>query len=87
MLEYLANAVYKTDIEAYRQLMKTVNINVRYEMIAYSEFFDKYRDSIASDVSGAVNNSYLISQGQTSGTRSYGLVVDLCVAYYKSNKA
>lgn len=87
MLEYLSNAVYKTDIEAYRQLMKTVDINVRYEMIAYSEFFDKYRDSIASDVSGAVNNSYLISQGQTSGTRSYGLVVDLCVAYYKSNKA
>jgi hypothetical protein len=44
-------------------------------------FFDKYRESTVSEVSGAINNSYLQLQG-TEGTRSYGLVVDLAVAYY-----
>ena len=83
MFEYLSNALYKADREAYRELIKTVDINVRYELVAYSDFFDKYRDSVASDVSSAVNNSYLVMQGQTAGTKSYGLVVDLAVAYYK----
>ena len=55
---------------------------MRSELRAYSAFFDKYRDSAVSEVSGAVNNAYLQMQG-TEGTRSYGLVVDLAVAYYK----
>ena len=84
MFEYLANALYKADKTAYSELITTVDINVRYELVAYSDYFDKYRDNVASDISGAVNNSYLISQGQVSGTKSYGLVVDLAVAYYLS---
>ena len=48
------------------------------------DFFDKYRDNIVADVSDKVNNSYLQSQGQVEGTRSYGLVVDLAVSYYKT---
>jgi hypothetical protein len=52
------------------------------EFSAYSAFFEKYRESTASQVTGAVNNTFLGSQGQTAGTKSYGLVVDLAVAYY-----
>ena len=87
MFEYLSNALYKADKEAYKELIQTVDINVRYELVAYSDFFDKYRDNLVADVSNAVNNSYLISQGQVAGTRSYGLVVDLAVAYYKNANA
>ena len=54
------------------------------ELSAYSKFFDEYRQSTASTVVGAVNDTFLQSQGQTQGTQSYGLVVDLFVAYYKS---
>jgi hypothetical protein len=50
--------------------------------VAYSQFFDKYRDSVASEVTGTVNDVFLQSQGQKAGTQSYGLVVDLAVAYY-----
>ena len=84
MLEYLTNALYKADKEKYKSVIKLLSDNVIGELIAYDDFFDKYRDSVASDVSNAVNNSYLQSQGQTSGTRSYGLVVELAVAYYKN---
>ena len=83
MLEYLSNALYRADKEAYKELIGELNERVKGELIAYSKFYEKYEDSVAADISGAVNNSYLQSQGQTEGTRSYGLVVDLAVAYYK----
>jgi hypothetical protein len=63
---------------------KTLDPRITYEFAASSRFFDQYRDNVVADVSNAVNNNYLQSQGQTAGTRSYGLVVDLAVAYYKS---
>jgi hypothetical protein len=31
-----------------------------------------------------VNDTYLKSQNQKAGSKSYGLVVDLAVAYYKN---
>jgi hypothetical protein len=87
MFEYLSDALYSADKDAYKSVAKELNEKVREELIAYSDFFDKYRDNVAADVSGSVNNSYLQSQGQTQGTRSYGLVVDLTVAYYLNQKS
>ncbi len=83
--EYVISALYKADTEKYYELIAKTDNKLRYEMIAYNEFFEKYRDNIAADISGAVNDSYLSSQGQTEGSRSYGMVVDLAVAYYKQN--
>ena len=87
LLEYVSNAYYSADTSDnhtdYAELRNSLNIKVRYEQRAYNEFFDKYRDSVASDVSGAVNDAYLQSQGIKEGSKSYGMVVDLAVAYYK----
>ena len=73
----------KTD---YIELRQSLDIRVRYEQKAYIEFFEKYRDNIAADISGATNDIYLQSQGVTEGGKSYGMVVDLAVAYYKSKR-
>jgi len=81
MYEYLANALYSANPDMYFELLATVDKRVYGEIRAYSRFFDKYRESVASDVSGAVNDTYLKLQGQSAGTKSYGLVVDLAVAY------
>ncbi len=81
MYEYLANALFRADKDAYKELYSDLPVSVIEELIAYSEFYDKYRDSVVSDISDSVNNSYLVSQGQTSGTASYGLVTELAVAY------
>ena len=83
LFEYVASALYRADKELYREAMSTLRTEARYEMNAYSAFFDKYRDSVASEISGVVNDTYLTIQG-TPGTASYGMVVDLAVAYYKS---
>ena len=85
MFEYVSSSLYSADPDAYRQVVNTLPTDVRYELVAYSKFFDKYRDNVAADVSQAVNDTYLKSQG-TEGTRSYGMVTDLAVAYYKSSK-
>lgn len=84
MLNYLDSALSKADLELYKSFLNNkLRRELLNEFIAYSEFFDKYRDSAASEVAGGVNNIFLQSQGQQAGTKSYGLVVDLAVAYYK----
>lgn len=82
MIEYLYSpliAAASADLfyDAYSRLSETV-IN---EFIGYSEFFEKYRETEISKVANKVNDSYLKSQGQEEGTKSYGMVVDLAVAY------
>ena len=83
LYEYVANALYKASPELYTAVQTSLDTRVRYEMMAFSEFFNKYRDSVASDISGVVNDTYLTIQG-TPGTASYGMVVDLAVAYYRA---
>ncbi len=82
MYEYVANALYRASPDLYSQARATLNADVRGEMSAYNSFFSKYQNSTASSVSGAVNDTFLKFQG-TEGTASYGMVVDLTVAYYK----
>ena len=85
MYEYVANALYRANPDLYSQVRATLNADVRSEMVAYSAFFSKYQNSTASSVSGAVNDTFLKFQG-TEGTASYGMVVDLTVAYYKNQQ-
>ncbi len=83
LLQYLTDALYKADRDLYSKFRsREMPDVVSKEFSAYSAFFDKYRESTASKVTGTVNNTFLGSQGQSAGTKSYGLVVDLAVAYY-----
>ena len=84
MINYLDSALSKADSELYKSFLQNkLQREIYNEFVSYSAFFDKYRDSTASDIAGGVNDVFLQSQGQQAGTRSYGLVVDLAVAYYK----
>ncbi|MBR4295887.1 MAG: DUF3810 domain-containing protein [Clostridia bacterium] len=83
MLEYVLNALYRADRDLYTKTIKSLDINIRYEMVAYSSFFEQYRDSVASNISGTINDTYLKLNG-TEGERSYGMVVDLAVAYFRN---
>ena len=85
MLQYLLSALYKADKELYSQFYSSISAKVSAELRAYSSFFDQYRDSSVSKISGAVNDTYLKLQG-TEGSVSYGMVVDLAVAYYRPNE-
>ena len=82
LYEYVASALSASS-EAYKRVYVTLSPEVIGEMRAYSAFFNKYRESTAGKVSEKVNNTYLQIQG-TVGTKSYGMVVDLAVAFRKA---
>lgn len=84
MYEYLSSALYTADYGSFSEVYLGLDYRVRGEMLAYNEFFEKYRDNTAADVSSAMNDAYLKAQGQTAGEKSYGMVVDLAVAYVKA---
>ena len=82
LYEYVASALYSASPTLYWEVYGALPRSVTKEMAAYSDFFDQYRESVASEVSETVNNTFLTIQG-TPGTKSYGMVVDLAVAYYR----
>ena len=83
LYEYVVSALYSASYDLYKENYYKQPNTIINERIAYSEFFDKYRENVVADVSEATNNAYLQSQGAPQGTRSYGMVVDLAVAYYR----
>jgi hypothetical protein len=83
LYEYVVVALRKADKELYRESYLALPTEVQNEEIAYSRFMEKYRDNIVADVSHKTNDIYLQSQGSPEGSKSYNLVVDLAVAYYK----
>lgn len=82
MLEYVLDAMYTASYDDYNDFASEIDLRVRGEMIGFSEFFERYRDSVASNVTEVVNDTYLKANGDKAGSRSYGMVVDLACAYY-----
>lgn len=83
MYEYVATALAETDTDMYKNVRSLMNEKTVGEEYAYSNFFSQYRNSSASTVSSAINDTFLKSQG-TEGEISYELVVELTVSYFKS---
>lgn len=83
LYQYVASALYSADPDRYFAVLETLDRDIRVELAAYSAFFDQYRENVVSEVSGAINDTYLKIQG-TEGEKSYGRVVDLAVAYFKT---
>ena len=84
IFEYLFSSLCRADIEKARAFADTLPGGIKGEINGYSAFFEKYSDNVAADISDKINDAYLITQGQTAGVRSYGLVTELAVAYYKA---
>ena len=84
LYEYVRSALYSASPELYVKANALVDTRVRREMAAFNQFFAKYQNSAASEVTETVNDTFLTLNG-TEGTKSYGMVVDLAVAYYLSD--
>ena len=81
--EYTIDALYTADPVLYRASVAGLHDKIVSEERAFVEFFQKYKHNVAATVSDATNNAYLQSQGAKEGARSYNMVVDLTVAYYR----
>ncbi|MCH5324603.1 MAG: DUF3810 domain-containing protein [Eubacterium sp.] len=86
-LIYALNAFHSVASDAvYAELYSYISPQVKAELAANNEFWANYETPVA-DVAENVNNGYLISQGQSDGTKSYGRFVDLMIYDYKANIA
>lgn len=77
----LNNALYRADRDRWKILYSTLSQPVRDDLDAKSRHLAKYEGKI-NDFGNAVNDAMIRSTGQPDGVRSYGLVVDLIMAYY-----
>lgn len=84
MYQYLNSALYSADPQLFSRVYLSLDRRAQNEITEYNRFFEKYRENRAAEISSAVNDSYLKLQGETEGEKSYGLVVNLAVAYVMS---
>lgn len=80
---YLSNALYAADQTLFYQAVASIDDRVWADLADYSAYLERNK-GVASEVSEQVNDHYLKAQGQSAGTRSYGLMVDLLCAWYES---
>ena len=85
MYDYFLSAVYDTDSGMYSSLLSESPKKVLSEMDSYYRFFEKYRNSAASDVAYEVNDAYLKTLGQDEGVKSYDLVIRLMTEWYEKH--
>ena len=80
---YIMNALYQADPDMYYYVSSGLHPKALSEKAAYGAFFKKYEDAPAATVTDQINDAYLQIQG-TPGVKSYGMVVDLVVAYFRA---
>ena len=59
-----------------------ISEKLRYDMNAYSSFFNSHRDNAKANFADTVNDTYLKVSGDESGIASYGEVCDLLVNWH-----
>ncbi len=80
---HLGNALYETDPEAYWAIRDTLPDTVRADLRDNNAYWDQFRDNVVEKVSDTVYDAALKSYGDANGMKSYSMVVELLVAYYR----
>lgn len=83
MFEYVASALSRADKELFKEIYSTVDARIKNEISAFNKFYQEHKNELMSKISDFMNDNYLKASG-TEGIISYGLVVELCVAYYSN---
>ena len=80
---HLGNALYETDPEAYWAIRNALPETVSADLRDNNAYWDQFRDNVVEKVSDTVYDAALKSYGDANGMKSYSMVVELLVAYYK----
>lgn len=80
---HLGNTLYETDPEAYWAIRNALPEMVSADLRDNNAYWDQFRDNVVEKVSDTVYDAALKSYGDANGMKSYSMVVELLVAYYK----
>ncbi len=78
------NALYNQSPELYFEIRSGYSEGVVKDIRANSEYWQQYEDTVVSTVSNRINDTYLKANAQTDGVKSYGRMLDLLLAEYRS---
>ncbi len=78
---HLANALYQADRAAWQRITEALPDSVRTDLWTNNAYWAQFQESGIKKASNAVYDRFLKSYGVEEGMRSYGMVVDLLVAY------
>ncbi len=82
-LVHSLNRLYSADQEAFMRVNQMLSQGVRLDFAYNDAYWQNYEGPVA-EVSNTVNHIYLKANNQTDGVRSYGRMVDLLLADYRS---
>lgn len=79
---YLANALYRTDEEAWREIRGSLPETVVCDLQENNRYWAQFAGPV-KETAQTVYDGFLKANGDENGVRSYGMVVDLLLAYYE----
>lgn len=80
---YASNALYRQNPKAVSEVYALLPQQALEDLHRNNEFWKRYEGPIA-EVSTQVNDTYLKANSQSDGVKSYGRMVDLLLAYYRT---
>lgn len=81
-LVYCTNALYSDNKNMYRDVRENFSDGLLTDLNYLSTFWSQYKGKTA-EIGKKNNDRFLKSTNQPEGVKSYGLVVDLIISYYK----
>jgi hypothetical protein len=78
------NALYDQSPELYFKIREGYSDGVINDIRANSMYWQQYEDTVISTVSNKINDTYLKVNAQADGVKSYGRMLDLLLANYRS---
>ncbi|HPT79150.1 MAG TPA: DUF3810 domain-containing protein [Candidatus Atribacteria bacterium] len=85
-LTYALNAVYGQDREEYSRLVNMLSDGVKRDLNENNKYHAKYSGPVSKAIS-KTNDIYLKANNQKDGERSYGRMLDLMLAEFRSSRA
>lgn len=82
---YLSNALSTADSAKQSELWNGLKAEIIADLFGVREHYEQYEGPV-NDMGEALNDTYLKVMQQEEGTKSYGKVVDLLIAEYKTKK-
>ncbi|MGN1456387.1 MAG: DUF3810 domain-containing protein [Acutalibacteraceae bacterium] len=78
---YASNALYSENPDRFHSLSEYISDGVSRDLNNNSEYWRQFETPVAQ-VASSINDSYLKSNSQYDGVKSYGRMVDLLISYY-----
>jgi len=80
---YCYSALYNENVDLAKQIANMCDDGIITDVVAEDNYWAPYRNTVVSQVSGEVYDTYLNLNDQQSGLKSYGEMIDLLLAFMR----